>query len=58
MRASSAETPASDAGAPICAQQKLMRHSDTSITAKYDDALFESMRKHNSIAVHRTLGSE
>ncbi|MFZ0745833.1 MAG: tyrosine-type recombinase/integrase [Terracidiphilus sp.] len=45
-----------DAGAPIGVQQKLMRHSDISTTAKYGDALMESKRKHNSVVARRALG--
>jgi integrase len=47
-----------DAGAPIGVQQKLMRHSDITTTAKYGDALMESKRKHNSIVARRALGNE
>jgi integrase len=47
-----------DAGAPIGVQQKLMRHSDISTTAKYGDALMESKRKHNSVVARRALGNE
>ncbi len=47
-----------DAGASIGVQQKLMRHSDISTTAKYGDALMESKRKHNSIVARRALGNE
>ena len=47
-----------DTGAPIGVQQKLMRHADITITAKYGDALMESKRKHNSIVARRALGNE
>ena len=47
-----------DAGAPIGVQQKLMRHSDITTTAKYGDALMESKRKHNSVVARRALGNE
>lgn len=44
--------------AEVGVQQKLMRHSDISTTAKYGDALMESKRKHNSVVARRALGNE
>ena len=47
-----------NASALIGMQQKLMRHSDITTTAKYGDALRKPKRRYNLIMVRSALGNE